>query len=54
MKAYAITRRDRLAYRLATAVLKLATPSYRAFLTVAWQRGVNDLYAHPPTSLDDR
>lgn len=40
MIRYAVTRRDRLAYRLASAALRVATPAYRRFVTLAWQRGV--------------
>lgn len=48
MIRYTVTRRDRLAYRLAGIALKLATPAYRRFVTLACQRGVIDLYANPP------
>jgi hypothetical protein len=45
---YAVTRRDRVAYRLASLALRIATPAYRRFVTLAWHRGVTDLYANPP------
>lgn len=52
MIRYAITHRDRLAYRLACLALRLATPSYRAFVMTCSQRGVRDLYLNPPTPED--
>lgn len=48
MIQYAITRRDRLAYRLAVLALRVATPSYRRFCELCWKRGLTDLYEHPP------
>lgn len=37
---YRVTWRDRLAYRLASAALLLATPTYRSFLAGAWRLGL--------------
>lgn len=38
--AYKPTRRDRLAYRLATLALRLATPTYRNLCQGAWLYGL--------------
>lgn len=50
---YRVTWRDRLAWRLANAALRLATPSYRAFVEVSCRIGVEALRPRPGATRTD-